>query len=144
MEEILIQVKEGLGSKIKNWEEKNPRRIYISIDREIIKEAASFIFLDCKARFVIATGTDTPLGYEIFYHFSFDPIGTIVSLRVLIPKEDPKIDSIAIIVKGAEYIEREIYDMLGIKFTGHPDPRRLLLSDDWPEDVFPLRKDGKK
>jgi len=144
MEAIIKKVKEGLGSKVKQWEEKNPRRIYITIDRKDIKEATLFIFDNCKARFIILTGTDTPIGYENLYHFDFDGIGIVVSLRVIIPKDDPKIDSITSIIKGAEYIEREVYDMLGIKFTGHPDPRRLLLSDDWPDDVFPLRKEIKK
>jgi NADH-quinone oxidoreductase subunit C len=41
---------------------------------------------------------------------------------------------------AAEWIEREMWELLGIKFLGHPDLRHLLLSDDWPEDNFPLRR----
>ncbi|PJB28673.1 hypothetical protein CO111_00985 [Candidatus Desantisbacteria bacterium CG_4_9_14_3_um_filter_50_7] len=143
MENIIKKVKDGLGGKIKNWEEKNPGRIYITIDKENIRETAHFIFEDCKARFIILTGIDTPLGYENLYHFDFDSIGTVVTVKTLIPKSAPEIESIATIIPGANFIEREVYDMLGIKFIGHPDPRRLLLSDDWPEGVHPLRRDFK-
>jgi formate hydrogenlyase subunit 5 len=44
---------------------------------------------------------------------------------------------------AAEWIEREIQDLLGIRFDGHPNPKRLILADDWPEGVYPLRKDFK-
>ncbi|MHC5035633.1 MAG: NADH-quinone oxidoreductase subunit C [Planctomycetota bacterium] len=40
-------------------------------------------------------------------------------------------------------MEREMNDLLGIVFEGHPDPRRLILADDWPEGVYPLRRDKK-
>lgn len=141
MEDRIKKVKDGLGDKIENWEEKNPRRVYITVDRKNIREVARFIFEDCKARFIILTGIDTPVGYENLYHFDFDSIGTVVTVKTLIPKSTPEIDSIATIIPGANYIEREVYEMLGIKFTGHPDLRRILLSDDWPECVYPLRKD---
>lgn len=148
MEDILKKVKEGLGKKIKSWEEKNPRRIYITIAKEDIKEVSRFMFEDCKARFIVISGLDTPDGFESLYHFDFDSIGTVVTFKVLIPRSNPEIDSITPIIPGANFIERELYDLLGIKFTGHPDPRRLLLSDDWPEGVHPLRTDmttdGKK
>ncbi len=54
-----------------------------------------------------------------------------------------KIPSITPEIKGANWAEREAMDMLGIEFEGHPEPRRLILPDDWPEGVYPLRKDFK-
>ena len=91
-------------------------------------------------RFAIASGTDTPGGFEILYHFSFDKTGLIVSVRVLIEdKNNPEIDSLAVISPAFEWIEREMWEMLGIKFTGHPNLKRLLLSEDWPEGKYPLR-----
>jgi len=141
MEDIIQKVKDGLGDKIENWEEKNPRRVYITVDRKNIKEVALFLFEDCKARFVISTGIDTPKGFEILHHFSFDSFGKVVSLKVVVPKSNPELESITPIIPGAEFIEREIYEMLGVKFLNHPRPERLLLSDDWPKDIYPLRKD---
>ena len=80
---------------------------------------------------------------EILYHFSEDSTGKIYSLRVKVPKDDLKIDSLTSLIKGAEFIEREIFEMLGIEFTGHPNLTRLLLAEDWPEGIYPLRRDEK-
>jgi Ni,Fe-hydrogenase III component G len=46
-------------------------------------------------------------------------------------------------MKGANYIEREIRDLFGIEFPGHPEPKRLILPDGWPEGKHPLRSDYK-
>ena len=67
-----------------------------------------------------------------------------VSLRVVLPKDKPEIASLAPVLEGANWIEREITEMLGIHFIGHPDMRRLLLPEDWPEGVYPLRRDYKE
>lgn len=61
-----------------------------------------------------------------------------------LPKSKIEIDSLAPVFEAANWIEREIHEMLGINFNGHPDLRRLLLSDDWPEGVHPLRCDYKE
>ena len=134
------KIKDRLGDKIINWYEHNPRRIYISIKPQEIKETVNFFFRELKLRFIIATGQDMPQGFEILYHFSSDSSGEIFSLRVLIEdKKNPQIDSIAPLFAGAEWIEREIWEMLGVKFIGHPNLKRLLLSEEWPEGKYPLR-----
>lgn len=137
---ILDDIKERLKGKINDWHEHNQRRIYFTIDKKDIREVAKVIFKDFGLRFVTATGIDTPRGFEILYHFSFDKIGQMISARVLIvDKHNPEIDSLAVISPAFEWIEREIWEMLGIKFIGHPNLKRLLLADDWPEGDFPLR-----
>jgi len=135
-------IKEGLGQKILDWKEHSAKRIYFSIDKKDIVKTADFLFKQLGLRFSIASGTDTPSGFEILYHFSFDKAGEFYSVRVLIKdKEHPEVDSIAPIFPGAEWIEREIWEMLGINFVGHPNLKRLLLSDDWPEGEYPLRQE---
>lgn len=63
-----------------------------------------------------------------------------IMLRVSLPRvEEPRSVSLVSVWPGAELQEREVYDMLGIQFVGHPDLRRILLDDDFPG--FPLRKD---
>jgi NADH-quinone oxidoreductase subunit C len=142
--DVKDSIKERLGKKIINWEEKSLRRIYFSIKKEDIREVAKFLFKELGLRFSIASGIDTPEGFEIIYHFTFDKTGEFYSVRVLIEdKERPEIDSIAPVFAAAEWIEREIWEMLGINFVGHPDLKRLLLSEDWPESEYPLRQDYK-
>jgi NADH:ubiquinone oxidoreductase subunit C len=102
---------------------------------------SKILFQQLGLRFAIATGTDTPKGLEILYHFSFDKSGEMVSIRVLITdKTHPEIESISSVIKMAEWIEREMWEMLGIKFKNHPNLKRLLLADSWPEGVYPMRQ----
>lgn len=134
------QIKERLTDRIINWYEHSPRRIYISIKPQDLKEVATFLFKDLGLRFSIASGQDTPQGLEILYHFSFDKMGEIYSLRVLIEdKKHPEIDSLATLFPAAEWIEREMWELLGINFIGHPNLKHLLLIDEWPEGKYPLR-----
>ena len=60
-------------------------------------------------------------------------------LRVPLPESDPEVDSLFPLYPGVEAMEREAYDLLGIRFKGHPDPTRILLPQDW--EGHPLRKD---
>ncbi|MCY4262021.1 MAG: NADH-quinone oxidoreductase subunit C [Candidatus Dadabacteria bacterium] len=62
-----------------------------------------------------------------------------IRLKVALEQDDPAIDSVTSVWSGANWLEREAYDMFGITFRGHPDPRRILMPDDY--DHFPLRKD---
>ncbi|OGX18275.1 MAG: hypothetical protein A3K83_05715 [Omnitrophica WOR_2 bacterium RBG_13_44_8b] len=141
---IIDEINERLADKIINRYEHSPKRIYISIKPRDLKEATGILFKELKLRFVIASGQDTPAGLEILYHFSFDQTGEIVSLRVLIEdKKKPEIESLAPIFPAAEWIEREIWEMLGINFVGHPNLKRLLLAEEWPEGKFPLRHENE-
>ncbi|MDD5155294.1 MAG: NADH-quinone oxidoreductase subunit C [Candidatus Omnitrophica bacterium] len=135
------RIREGLGKKIADWEEKNPRRIYFTLDKEDIFGAVEFLFRQMGLRFAIASGMQTPEGFEILYHFCDDSSGIIYSARVLIQDgKNPAVKSITPIFPGAEWIEREMWEMLGINFIGHPNLKRLLLSDDWPQGQYPLRQ----
>jgi Ni,Fe-hydrogenase III component G len=62
---------------------------------------------------------------------------------VILDTDKPAVESIACRVPATEWIEREIHELLGVEFRNHPDMRHLLLTDDWPEGNYPLRKDWK-
>lgn len=62
-----------------------------------------------------------------------------VRIRVQVPEDDPTIDSLFHLYPGTEAMEREVYDLFGINFNGHPDMSRILLPQDW--EGHPLRKD---
>lgn len=133
-------IKERLGRKILSWDQINSRRIYFSVKKEDIFETVKILFKDLGLRFAIASGMEVPDGLEILYHFSFDRTGEMFSVRVLIEdKKNPSIDAITPLFPGAEWIEREMWELLGINFKGHPNLKRLLLADDWPEGNYPLR-----
>jgi Ni,Fe-hydrogenase III component G len=134
------KIKEKLEDKIFDWYQHSALRIYFSVEPKNIREVARLLFRDLGLRFSIATGQDTPEGLQILYHFSLDKTGQIISVRVLIEdKKNPQIDSLAPLFPAAEWIEREMWEMLGINFIGHPNLKRLLLADEWPEGKHPLR-----
>ena len=134
-------IQEKLGSKILAWEERSSRRIYLSVKKEDIFETVKLFFKELGLRFSIASGMETPDGFEILYHFAYDATGEMYSVRVFIDdKKNPAIDAITPLFPGAEWIEREMWELLGINFKGHPNLKRLLLAEDWPEGNYPLRQ----
>ena len=90
-------------------------------------------FLEC------ITGVDYGQDLGIVYHFTSSTEKHTVVLKVKIKdRMNPAVDSLSGLWLTADFQEREVYDLLGIKFNGHPDLRRLFLDNSWG---FPLRKD---
>ena len=143
MNKQIDEIKETLVELARSWEERHGRRYYCDVAPENIVAAARALFEKCRLRLSTATAVDLRGSVEILYHFSVDAEGAVVSLRVSLPKECLEVGSLAPFMKAAEWIEREIHEMLGVEFVGHPDPRRLLLSDVWPEGNYPLRREGE-
>jgi len=143
--QILEKVKEKFKEEIENVYIHNERRIYVDLkNKNDIEKIAKFLFYDLGMRFNIASGVDLKHGFEILYHFSDDSRGQIISLRAKIDKDKPEIVSITPVFKAAGWIEREIHELLGINFIGHPNLKRLLLSEDWPACEYPLRQKEKE
>ena len=76
---------------------------------------------------------------EVVYQLAALSRNEKIALRVDLDREKPELDSVVSIWRGAEWQEREVYDLMGVGFRGHPDLRRILLPDDW--EGHPLRKD---
>lgn len=141
LEERLAEI----GDKLIETRQTSDTRIYLLCESENSLAVNKFLFQDLRLRFIIATGIDVGDCFEILYHYTDDETGCIVNVKAFIrDRENPSIESIATIIPGAEWIEREMRDILGIEFPNHPNMRRLILSDDWPEGVYPLRKEVKK
>lgn len=133
-----------IKDKLTGYEQPLENRIYLSCEAENSYALNKFLFEDVPLRFVIATGIDSEDCFEILYHYSYDQTGCVITLKAFIrDRENPTVESISPFLPAAEWIEREIHDVLGIEFKNHPDMRRLLLADDWPEGVYPLRKETK-
>ena len=78
--------------------------------------------------------------FEVIYQFLSLPHGTRLRIKSRVSEDVPEIATISDIWRGANFLEREVYDLMGIRFIGHPDLRRILMPDDYDEG-HPLRKD---
>ncbi|MCF7907742.1 MAG: NADH-quinone oxidoreductase subunit C [Candidatus Omnitrophica bacterium] len=139
--EVIKDLKKRFDEDILDIFDKTLTRVYIEIKPQAIVKVATYVFKNLGARFNIASGVDTFKHIEILYHFTFEDINLVVSFRVKLDKSKLEIDSLAPIFEGANWIEREIAEMLGVNFRGHPELKRLLLPDEWPQGVYPLRRD---
>lgn len=124
--------------------EHNERRVYITVDKSDVPDICRFMYEDLGGRLAIASGLDTRSGFEILYHFMFSEEHRMITVKTKVGKPSPEIESVGAFYPAANWIEREMYDFLGIVFTNHPDPRRILMADDWPEGVYPYRRDFKE
>jgi NADH:ubiquinone oxidoreductase subunit C len=86
------------------------------------------------------TGIDAGSKIEVIYHLIREDLA--LSLKVKTSKKYPVLPTIVDLIPGAVLYEREVHELLGITFEGNPDLSPLLLPDDWPSDVYPLRKDA--
>ncbi len=76
---------------------------------------------------------------EVVYQLTALAANVRIALRVDIDRNIPHMGSLTCVWKGAEFQEREVFDLMGVVFDGHPDLRRILLPEDW--EGYPLRKD---
>lgn len=105
---------------------------------DILKAAGKVKEMDFDQLSVI-TGIDYQDRFEVIYNFfSYRKKENLV-LKVVLDHDVPAVDSLASLWKGADWLERETYDLVGIKFTGHPNLTRILLPEGW--QGHPLRKD---
>lgn len=138
--DIITTIQAQLGDSILAVQRKSAQRLYISIEPQSLEQASRLMLETFGARLQIATGVDTCKGFEVMYHWALDTQNSIITLRVLVDHETAELNSIAPMYPAAEWIEREIWELLGIHFKGHPDLRHLLLADDWPEGNYPMRR----
>jgi len=76
---------------------------------------------------------------EVLYHFCNG--AAVVTLRAHTPRQEARVPSICGVIPSAGFFEQELSEMLGVVVAGMSDSRRLFLPDDWPDGVYPLRKD---
>jgi len=129
-----------LGSAVVEVESCDARRGIARIDPARTVEVAQMMLAMDGARLATATGIEVRDGIDVLYHWAVEPAGIVVTLKALAARPALELDTIANAVPAADWIEREMHDLLGVNFPGHPDMRRLILDDSWPEGVYPLRK----
>ncbi|MEB3798162.1 MAG: hydrogenase large subunit [Caldisphaeraceae archaeon] len=124
-----------------------------TIDKEVLPDAITWFHYHSRFEgsfFSTAAGTDErPLTgkftYQPWINVQVEPFNKdknyYVLFKIYMDPENPTFPSVAGKVPATLWIEREVKDLLGLIPIGHPDPRRLILPEDWPEGVYPLRKD---
>jgi NADH-quinone oxidoreductase subunit C len=85
------------------------------------------------------TCVDWKTHFTMVYHFSSTRYRHNIVVKAKIDRTNPEIETVSDIWRTAEMLEREVYDLFGVKFLHHPDLRRLIMPDDW--EGWPLRKD---
>lgn len=98
-----------------------------------LRDKASMDSLSC------VTGLDWIEDYEVVYHLNSCKTGDKIVIKVRVDKESAEIDSVTPVWSTANWHEREIFDLFGVKFKGHPNLVRILLAEDHPG--HPMRKD---
>lgn len=133
-------LREALGDALNSFEFKGKRRAYARIAPGAHAQAISALQERFKElRLSGLTGMDLGDELALYYHLRIE--NSILTLCMPVQKAEPIVDSIVPLLPGADLHEREVFDMLGVVFRGHPDLRRLLLPEDAQEGFHPLRKE---
>jgi NADH-quinone oxidoreductase subunit C len=143
-EEIHTFLKEKFGEAIVEFNADAKMQPWIVVAPDAIKkvsialrdeESLDFNLLMCLSG--VHYQKEKSLG--VTYHLNSTTHKHLLTLKVLLPEDNPHVESVESVWKTANWHEREAYDMFGIIFDGHPDLRRILCPDDW--EGHPLRKD---
>ena len=152
MTESSSQNANAVAAHLRSWNSKAVEEVIefrgdttIVIPREFLRAAAERCRQDAKLQYDLlsaATCVDRfphEPRFELIYQLVSIPRREKVRLKVRVSGNDSVVDSLVPVWPGANWLEREIFDLFGIRFNGHPDLRRILLPEDW--EGYPLRRD---
>ena len=120
--------------------------VAVTVSRDKLRDVAQFLRNDPGMDFdyiVHVSSVDWPDDeerFEVVWEFYSIRKRHRMRLKTRVPESDCVVDSLTDLWKGADFMEREVFDMMGIRFRNHPDLRRILMPDDYAEG-YPLRKD---
>ena len=117
-----------------------PREHALAVMRALKTDAQAQLDMCLDVTCVHFPNRPLPLGpFDVVYHLLSVVQGHRIRLKVACPDPDAGVDSIVPVWKGANYLEREAFDMFGVRFQGHPDLRRILMAPEF--EGWPMRKD---
>lgn len=143
IQEIINVLQNNLSSHITQIEVSGSE-VYAEVAPESILETCCFIYknIDCSLASLFANDERSFDGdYRVYYSFIINRAAAMLILRTRVNDPSTGLKSISNDIPAAALFEREIKDMFGIAFTGHPDGRELVFHGNWPEGIHPLRKE---
>jgi NADH-quinone oxidoreductase subunit C len=139
-QELIELLKFKFKNDIQNVYIRYKNRVVMQVKREVLKKVATYLYNEQGLRFIIATAMDNGDKFEIVYHFSKDDTGLMLNLQVFLSKEKPEIESLVPLFVAADWIEREMHELFGIRFLNHPNLVPLISDGNWKTDSFPYAK----
>jgi len=141
-QELLASLSKLFGAKLQNKTESRGETTYTILPKDL-REVAKFCRDELSFDYLIDITSIDNFGeeprFEIVYELYSMTLAVHLRLKLRVSEEEGAVDTVSDIWPTANWHEREIYDMMGIKFNGHPDLRRILMWDGYP--FFPLRKE---
>lgn len=140
LDQVKSRIAEAFPTEVKFENKTRPRRLYMSVNSDALlkfcthlKDKLGFDHCSCVG------GVDRCDRFQTVYHICSYSSNITLELVVDLPHDNPEVDSVTPLWEGANWHEREAYDMFGIIFRGHPRLERILLPEDYT--FFPMRKD---
>ena len=141
-EALLAQVVNLIGERAVVQSTLEPNRIDLTVESAKLLECIALLTTARWGYLSAISGLDLGLEsgrLEVLYFFCNQ--AAVLTLRVPLPRETPRVPSICGLIPAATLFERELMEMFGVVCEGTPNPERLFLPDDWPDGTYPLRKD---
>ena len=144
-EEIVETLKKTFPDFVVDAKVQRKKRVLVTVKKDNIVDVARFLKEKLEFDHIASvSGVDYPDKNEflVVYHVWSIPKKILVALKTSVPRDNPHLPSLIPIWEGANYYERETWEMFGIIFDGHPKLERFLLPEDWDKG-YPFRKDFK-
>jgi len=142
MDELADRLAQAFAGELADIRIQDPDTVIAQVDAAVLKSVARRLHDLPEIAFdslTLISSVDYRTHFECVYHLFSFAADRYLELHVRLPRGKPVVDTVSDVWPSANWHEREAWDMMGIQFQGHPDPRRILLKDDWIG--HPLRKD---
>ena len=140
---MIDEITERFGGRVRHVAGEQADEVRFHGPLESVAGFSGHLYKNWNARLVSIFADDVreqEKAFHLHYIYALDARHVFFILRVPVPEDRLEFPSLTTAIPAADWQEREVQDMFGLKLVGHPNPRRCALHDDWP-DVFPLRKD---
>jgi Ni,Fe-hydrogenase III large subunit/Ni,Fe-hydrogenase III component G len=143
LETVRDELTERFGPQIERTYAPRANELYLHTTMELNGALCSLFYKKYQGRLAGVFAEDCRADQQaffVYYLYALDAAHGFVLVRIPVPQEAPELTSLTNAIHAVNWQERELQDLFGIKLLGHPNSRRCVLHDDWPE-VYPLRKD---